>query len=79
MAKKISALTDHLFDQLDRLAKVETDSDKLEAEVRRTEAMVAAADQILAAADMQLKAAKLFAEHGSQVLPMLPMIGKATE
>lgn len=79
MSRKISDLTDHLFAQLDRLSAAKDDGERIAIEVSRTEAMVAASDQILAAADLQLKAARLFAEHGSQVLPMLPMIGKAAE
>ena len=36
------------------------------------------ADRIVGNADLQLKAAKLFAEHGQGVLPMLPKIGGDT-
>jgi hypothetical protein len=75
-----STLTDlnkHLFAQLDRLTAEDLDADGIEREVKRAEAMVSVADQITSNAELQLKAAKLFAEHGRGVLPMLPQIGQA--
>jgi hypothetical protein len=79
MKNKLSDLNNHLFAQLERLADEDMDADKLEAEVKRAEAMVSVADRITGNAELQLKAAKLFAEHGAQVLPHLPAIGKATD
>jgi len=76
---RLSDLNDHLFAQLERLRDETLSPDELEAEVRRTDAIVSVADQITGNADLQLKAAKLFAEHGQGVLPMLPQIGKAAE
>lgn len=75
MKNKLSDLNDHLFAQLERLSDEGLDAEKLEHEVKRAEALVAVADQITGNADLQLKAAKLFAEHGGAVLPMLPAIG----
>lgn len=72
-------LNNHLFAQLERLANEAMTPDELEAEVRRTDAIVAVADQIARTADLQLKAARLFADHGAQVLPLLPMIGGRSE
>ena len=78
---KLTDLNNHLFAQLERLSEDDLDAEAIEREVKRTEAMVKVADQITGNADLQLKAAKLFAEHGAGVLPMLPQIGpgKATE
>lgn len=72
-------LNDHLFAQLDRLSATNLSGDDLADECKRAEAVVAVADQITNNAKTQLVAAKLFAEHGAQVLPHLPQIGKAAE
>lgn len=77
MTNKLSDLNNHLFAQLDRMAAAEMTAEQIETEVKRAEAIVSLADQVTRNADLQLKAAKLFAEHGSQVLPMLPHIGKS--
>lgn len=77
MTNKLSDLNNHLFAQLDRMAAAEMTAEQIETEVKRAEAIVSLADQVTRNADLQLKAAKLFAEHGSQVLPMLPQIGKS--
>ena len=79
MGSRLSDLNDHLFAQLGRLADNNLKPEEIEVEVARTKAIVSVADRITANADLQLKAAKLFAEHGAQVLPMLPQIGKAAE
>lgn len=79
MARKISDLTAHLFDQLDRLSVPDMTPEQIEQEVARTEAIVSIADRITQGTDLQLKAAKLYAEHGQVILPMLPQIGKAAE
>lgn len=80
MAKnRVSDLTDHLFAALERLGDESLEADALEREVSRAEAVVKVADQLVGTYDMQLRAAKLFAEHGQQIVPMLPAIGKAAE
>lgn len=79
MKTGISDLTAHLFAQLERMSNENLDADQLEQEVKRTDAIVDLADRITSNADLQLKAAKLFAEHGHSVLPMLPQIGKSSE
>lgn len=79
MTNKLSDLNNHLFSQLDRLSADNLTAEDIEREVSRAEAIVSVADQITSNAGLQLKAAKLFADHGAQVLPHLPMIGKATE
>lgn len=76
---KLSDLNNHLFAQLERLAEEGISAEKIEEEVKRAEAIVHLADRITQNADLQLKAAKLFAEHGSQILHMLPQIGSAKE
>lgn len=73
---KLSDLNDHLFAQLERLSDEGLTGEQLSDEVKRADAIVAIADQITGNADLQLKAAKLFAEHGGAVLPMLPQIGQ---
>lgn len=79
MKNKLSDLNNHLFAQLERLSEEGMTPDGIDAEVKRSEAIVAVGDQIVRNAELQLKAAKLFADHGAQVLPMLPSIGKAGE
>lgn len=79
MKNKLSDLNNHLFAQLERLSEEGMDADRIDQEAKRAEAIVSIADQITRNADLQLKAAKLFADHGSQILPMLPQIGKATD
>lgn len=75
MKNKLSDLNNHLFAQLERLGNESLSVEQIETEARRAEAIVKIADQITGNAELQLKAAKLFAEHGAQVLPMLPQIG----
>jgi len=77
MKNKLSDLTNHLFAQLERLADEDLSSDEIEREVTRTDAIVSLTDKITGTADLQLRAAKLFAEHGQAVMPMLPQIGKS--
>ena len=74
---RLSDLNDHLFAQLERLGDEDLSPDEIETEVSRATAIVSVADQIVGNADLQLKAAKLYAEHGQGVLPMLPQTGKA--
>lgn len=75
MKNKLSNLNDHLFMQLERLTDDTMSSERIEEETKRADAIVKVADQITRNADLQLKAAKLFAEHGQTILPMLPQIG----
>ena len=75
---KLADLDAHLFDALDRLSRATT-PDEITSEVTRSEAIVGISDQILEAAKVKVLAAKLFAEHGASVLPMLPQIGKSAE
>lgn len=71
----LSELNDHLFAQLTRLSANDMSPEQIEQEATRAEAIVSVAETITRNADLQLKAAKLYAEHGAQVLPMLPQIG----
>ncbi|MCF7700520.1 hypothetical protein [Loktanella sp. M215] len=75
---KLSDLNDHLFAQLERLSDEDLSPEDLDKEVKRAGAMVQVADKITGNADLQLKAAKLFAEHGEKLLPMLPQVGQAS-
>lgn len=75
MKNKLVDLNNHLFAQLERLADEAMTVEQVEQEVKRTEAIVSLSDQIIGNATLQLKAAKLWAEHGSAIMPMLPKIG----
>ncbi len=77
MKNKLGDLNDHLFAQLERISSEDLSSEQIADEVKRADAIVALSDQIIGTADLQLKAAKLFAEHGTPILPMLPKIGKS--
>lgn len=77
MKNKLGDLNNHLFAQLERLGDESLDAEALQKEVDRAGAIVNLADKITANADLQLKAAKLFAEHGQGIMPMLPQIGKS--
>jgi hypothetical protein len=72
---KLTDLNNHLYAQLERLGDEDLTPDQIEVEAKRARAIVDVADQITANADLQLKAARLFADHGTTVLPMLPQIG----
>ena len=76
MTHNITDLNAFLFAQLERLDVETLTPEQIGDEVKRAEAIVSIADQISKNHDTALKAAKLFAEHGAQVLPMLPMVGK---
>ncbi len=79
MKNKLSNLNDHLFTQMERLSDENLSAEEIDKEVKRANAIVSVSDQITSNADLQLKAAKLFAEHGQAVAPMLPQIGNAAE
>lgn len=73
----LAELNSHLFAALDRLDVENLTPEQIEAEVKRAGAIVDVADRITENAKVQLQAAKLFAEHGAQIVPHLPMIGNA--
>lgn len=75
MKNKLGDLNNHLFAQLERLVDESLTPEQIEQEAKRADAIVSVADRIVGNADLQLKAAKLFAEHGQGILPMLPKIG----
>ncbi|MEX3315706.1 hypothetical protein [Sulfitobacter sp. PS-8MA] len=75
MKNKLSDLNNHLFAQLERLSEEGMSAEQIEQEAKRAVAIVSVADKITGNADLQLKAAKLFAEYGQTVMPMLPQIG----
>jgi len=77
MSNRLTDLNTHLFAQLDRLSADDMTAEDIEREAARAEAIVAVADQITDNAKTMLGAAKLFAQHGQHVLPMLPQIGAA--
>ncbi len=75
----LSSLDDHLFAALNRLAETDMTPEQIETEAKRAEAVVKLADQVTENAKTKLVAAKLFAEHGKVVLPMLPQVGPSKE
>lgn len=77
MKNKLGDLNNHLFAALERLNDESLTAEQIDSEAKRASAIVAVADQVVSNADLQLKAAKLFADHGQAVLPMLPQIGKS--
>ncbi|SCX89182.1 hypothetical protein [Paracoccus tibetensis] len=77
MKNKLGDLNNHLFAALERLNDESLSAEEIESEAKRASAIVAVADQVVSNADLQLRAAKLFADHGQAVLPMLPQIGKS--
>ena len=79
MANSLADLNAHLFDQLQRISDKTLDADQLDRECRRAEAIVDLADKVTDIAKTQLTAAKLYVEHGAQVLPHLPQIGKPAD
>ncbi|SNT76443.1 hypothetical protein [Paracoccus seriniphilus] len=79
MKNKLGDLNNHLFAALERLSDEDLNSDQIEQEAKRADAIVSVADKIIGNADLQLKAAKLWAEHGSQIMPMLPKIGSSDQ
>lgn len=79
MKNKLGDLNNHLFAALERLSDEDLNSEQIEQEAKRADAIVSVADKIIGNADLQLKAAKLWAEHGSQIMPMLPKIGSADQ
>ena len=73
----VASLKDHLFAQLDRLSNPSLTTEQVTTEVARTEAIVSISDQLVEGYKVQLAAARLYADHGAQILPHLPQIGKA--
>ncbi|MEP0155223.1 hypothetical protein [Pseudophaeobacter sp.] len=76
---KLSDLDDHLFAALERLNDETLSADQIETEAKRAEAVVKLADQVTENAKTKLVAARLYGEHGSSVLPMLPQISARQE
>jgi len=75
----LAELNRHLFAALDRLDVESLTPEQIEAEVARAGAIVDVADRITENAKVQLQAARLFGEHGPQIVPHLPMIGNASK
>ncbi len=76
MKNGLTDLNNHLFLALERLNDEDMSSEAIETESKRASALVEISDQIISNANLQLKAATLFAQHGKDVLPMLPQIGR---
>ena len=75
MKNRMSDLNNHLFAALARLSDEDLSDEQISTEAKRADAIVSVADKIIGNATLQLNAAKLWAEHGSAILPMLPKIG----
>lgn len=72
---KLTDLNDHLFAQIERLSNEDMTEDNLKSEIARAQAIAGVADRITENARLRIDAAKVFAQHGADVLPMLPQIG----
>lgn len=79
MNNKLINLDDHLFMAIERLNEEDLTEEQIENEARRAEAIVALADKVIENSRTKLAAAKLWAEHGDKVMPMLPKIGGPSE
>ncbi|GHF70947.1 hypothetical protein [Seohaeicola zhoushanensis] len=77
MGTQLGDLNNHLFAQLERMARDDMTPEEIEREVKRADAIVGISEQIVRTADTRLKAAKLYADHGDKLLPHLPLIGKS--
>ena len=77
MKNKLGDLNDHLFAALERLNDEDLSAEQVETEAKRSSAIVSVADKIVANARLRIDAAKLYAEHGDHIMPMLPQIGKS--
>ena len=71
MKNRMSDLNNHLFAALERLSDESLSDEQIGTEAKRADAIVSVADKIIGNATLQLNAAKLWAEHGSAILPML--------
>lgn len=79
MKNKLGDLNNHLFAALERLNDENLTAEQIETEAKRAGAIVGVADKIIGNASLQLGAAKLWAEHGQAILPMLPKIGSGDQ
>lgn len=79
MKNKLGDLNNHLFAALERLSEEGITAEQIEQEAKRADAIVSVADKIIGTANLQLNAAKLWAEHGQAIMPMLPKIGSADQ
>lgn len=77
MKNSMTDLNNHLFMQLERLSEENLSEAQIAQEAKRAEAIVSVAEQIVSNAQTQLKAATLFAQHGNDVLPMLPQVASS--
>lgn len=53
--KTLYALSDKLFDELDRLSNMDLDKEQLEIEINRAEAMTKVADKVISNAELVLR------------------------
>lgn len=72
-------LNNHLFAQLERLSDEDLNQEQIDREAKRAEAIVAVSEQVVRNADLSLKAARLIADHGDHLKPMLPMLENRPE
>ncbi len=75
MKNKLTDLHNHLFAQLERLSDEDLSKEDLDKEVKRADAIVSVSDQIVSGQRLRLSSAKLYAQHGDRILPMLPEVG----
>lgn len=75
MKNKLGNLDDHLFMAIERLNDEGLTAEQIESEARRADAIVDLADKVIENSRTKISAARLFAEHGDKIMPMLPKIG----
>ena len=79
MKNKLGNLDDHLFMAIERLNDEGLTAEQIESEARRADAIVDLADKVIENSRTKISAARLFAEHGDKIMPMLPKIGGPSE
>lgn len=79
MKNKLGNLDDHLFMAIERLNDEGLTAEQIESEARRADAIVDLADKVIENSRTKISAARLYAEHGDRIMPMLPKIGGGGE
>ncbi len=79
MKNKLGNLDDHLFAAIERLNDEGLTAEQIESEARRADAIVDLADKVIENSRTKISAARLYAERGDRIMPMLPKIGGGGE
>lgn len=71
MKNKLVHLNDHLFAQIERISDEGLTEEEFVQEIKRSAAIVALSDQILGSSRLRLAGAKLVADYGHELKPMV--------